>query len=123
MFSDIENIEELNRRRTKLLSDPSTDDERIAEINSNFSKRRRQISLSQRGKNAVLIPYRVITHRVADPSIAVDAVFNPDAMLLTMIEPVRTPFYRDAVRISAHNQVEVILGETGKSTVVYSSFS
>lgn len=123
MFDNITNIEELNRRRTELLSDPNLPDEHIAEINREFSVRRRQISLSQRSRNAVLMPYRIITHRVTDPSITVDAVFNPDAMLLTIISPPETPFARRTDVISVHNQVDITLGGNGKSSVIYSSFS
>ena len=123
MFEEVTCIEELNRRRTELLADLDLPDERIAEINREFSTRRRKISLSQRGKNAVLMPYRIITHRVIDPTISVDAVFNPDAMLLTLIQPIQTPFIRDTDKISIHNQVAVTIAEVGNPNVVYSSFS
>jgi hypothetical protein len=123
MFDSVTSIEELNRRRTELLSDPNLPDERVAEINKAFSMRRRQISLAQRGKNAVLMPFRVITDRKADPSIAVDAVFNPDAMLLTLITPLQTPFIRNRDMVSVHNQVDITFEEHGNFNVVYSCFS
>jgi hypothetical protein len=123
MFDAITCIEDLNRRRTELLADPDLRDERIAEINREFSARRRQISLLQRGKNAVLMPYRIITHRAADPDITADAVFNPDAMLLTVFRPAQTPFRRDTGKISVHNQIDITIAEQGNPVVVYSSFS
>jgi hypothetical protein len=123
MFEDITGIEELNRRRTELLDGPGLTDEMVAQINKNFSSRRRQLSLSQRGKTAFLMPYRIITNKVTDPSITADAVFNPDAMLLTVIEPADTPFIRDTDRIPVRNQIEVTLGGSGNPTVVYPSFS
>lgn len=123
LFGDVKSIEELNKRRTEMLSDLNLPDEQIAEINREFSTRRRQISLSQRSKNTVLMPFRIITHTVTDPSITVDAVFNPDAMLLTILTPLQTPFIRDSGLVSVHNQVNVIFDDLGNSTVVYSNFS
>jgi len=123
MFDSVTSIEELNRRRTELLSDPNLPDARIAEINKEFSMRRRQISLAQRGKNAVLMPFRVITDRKADPSIAVDSVFNPDAMLLTLLTPLQTPFVRNKALASVHNQVDISFEEHENFSVVYSCFS
>jgi hypothetical protein len=123
MFNNITSIEELNRQRTDMLADPDLTDVRIAEINMEFSTRRRQIPLLQRGRNAVLMPFRVITHRVSDPGIAADAIFNPDAMLLTVLEPPRSPFIRDTSRIPVHNRVDVTIRDHENPIVVYSSFS